>query len=263
MSLGMPSQSLESNRPWLVACNQAGISGESHYGFGTLWMRYDRRGNFSGSFAQMGEASGCSQFFTWDSVRRGPTYGMGQRLVDFFFRSKALAFHCLVVEKALVDLTRHDNDPDLAQRKHFTMLLANKIKREIRKRGAQQEFRVWVAPIPSRYAKAAEAMEVITRNIIAECSGYRPRLSVNVRSSAQTPAIQLCDLLLGAVVGAWNEDVANREQGMLQQRIATHLGWTDLQADTARRKRKFNIWKFHDPAREPIRSATTRPTRTD
>jgi hypothetical protein len=246
----------------LVACNQAGVSGERHYGFGTLWMRYDRRGDLAGTFVRMADASGCSQFFTWQTVRRGSSHRLGQRLVEHFFSTKGLVFHCLVVEKSIVDLGRHRDDFDLAQRKHFTMLLSNKIKATIRKRGPEQQFRVWVAPIPSRYAKAAEAVRVISGNIIAECAGYHPQLSVSVRSSAQTPAIQLCDLLLGAVIDAWNQDASNREKRLLEQQIAGHLGWPDLRADTGPQQKKFNIWKFHDPRREPVRSVSTRRTKT-
>jgi hypothetical protein len=250
-----------SSRPWLVACNQAGASGASHYGFGTLWMRYDRRGDFSRTFVRMAEASNCSQFFTWQTLRRGPSHRFAGRLVDHFFFSKGLSFHCLVVETALVNLERHGGDLDLAQRKHFTMLLANKIKATIKRRGPDQEFRVWVAPIPSRHTRAAEAVEVISGNIIAECAGVRPKLSLSVRSSAQTPAIQLCDLLLGAVINAWNQDASNPEKGLIEQRIAGHLGWPDLRGDTSPRQKKFNVWKFHDPVRRPIRPAITRPTK--
>jgi hypothetical protein len=226
-------------------------------------MRYDRRGDLAGAFARMADATGCSQFFTWQTVRRGPSHRMGRRLVDLFFHTQGISFHCLVVEKSIVDLARHGDDLDLAQRKHFTMLLANKIKATIKRRGRDQEFRIWVAPIPSRYPKAAEAIAVISGNIIAECSGYQPRMTVTVRSSAQTPAIQMCDLLLGAVIEAWNRDTTNREKQSLEQQIAGHLGWPDLRADTSPKARKFNIWKFHDPAREPVRAVTTRPTKTD
>ncbi|MFO7568129.1 MAG: hypothetical protein R6X02_36145 [Enhygromyxa sp.] len=211
----------------------------------------------------MAEATGCSQFFTWPTVRRGPSHRFAQRLVDHFFSTQGLFFHCLVVETAIVDLARHGGDLDLARRKHFTMLLANKIKAIIRRRGVDQEFRVWVAPIPSRYARAAEAIEVISGNIIAECSGKPPRLSLSVRSSAQTPAIQLCDLLLGAVINAWNRDASNPAKLMLEQQIAGQLGWPDLRGDTGPKQKKFNVWKFHDPLRQPVRPAITRPTKFD
>lgn len=251
-----------STRPWLVACNQAGVSGESHYGFGTLWIRYDRRGDLHGAFVGIAQEVGCPGGFTWDTVRRGASHRLGQGLVDHFFRTPTLSFHCLVVEKAIVNLDCHGDDFDLARRKHFTMLLANKIKAMLRTRRRDQEFRVWVAPLASRYEKAEEAVEVITANIVAELTGRKPVVIVTKRAASETPGIQLCDLLLGAVIGAWNPDVLNREKQMLQQQIAGHLGWSDLHADTFNTDRKFNIWKFYDPAREPARSATTRPTKT-
>jgi hypothetical protein len=252
-----------SARPWLIACNQAGVSGETHYGFGTLWMRYDRRGDFHSAFMRVAQEVGCLEGFTWDSVRRGASYSLGRGLVDHFFRTPTLSFHCLVVEKAIVNLDCHSNDFDLARRKHFTMLLANKIKAMIRaRRRRDQEFRVWVAPLASRYEKAEEAVEVITANIVGEFTGRKPVVIVTKRTASETPGIQLSDLLLGAVIGAWNPEALNREKRMLQAQIAGYLGWLDLRADTFNTDRKFNIWKFYDPVREPARSATTRPTKT-
>lgn len=32
---------------WHVACDESGIDGQVYYGFGSLWMKYQRRGDFS------------------------------------------------------------------------------------------------------------------------------------------------------------------------------------------------------------------------
>jgi hypothetical protein len=250
-----------SNRPWLIACDQTGVVRPSHYGFGTLWMPYDRRGDFSGAFGQMAEAAGfVGGEIRWEEIGPGPRYRFARSLVDYFFQTSWLAFHCLAVEQGIVDMDRHADDLDLARRKHFTMLLANKVRRAISKRGSQQEFRVWVAPIPSPYAKAAEAVEVISSNIVAEFSRRKPNLTVTVHER-HAPTIQMCGLLLGAVMESWGAGATAREKAWLSARMAGHLGWEDLRHDTMPQDRKFNVWKFHDPVREPSRSASTRPTR--
>jgi len=32
---------------WHVACDESGIDGQRFYGFGSLWMKYHRRGDFA------------------------------------------------------------------------------------------------------------------------------------------------------------------------------------------------------------------------
>ncbi|HAS8291232.1 TPA: hypothetical protein I7707_21285, partial [Vibrio vulnificus] len=31
---------------WHVACDESGVDGQKYYGFGSLWMKYQRRGDF-------------------------------------------------------------------------------------------------------------------------------------------------------------------------------------------------------------------------
>jgi len=250
-----------STRPWLVACGRSITSDSSHYGFGTLWMRYDRRGDFARSWAQMLEATGFSGELDWWTLRRGPSARMARMATEKFFATRWIAFHSLVIERDLVDLGCHGGDEDLGQRKHMTMLLTNKIKRAMRKHGAGQEFKVWTAPIDSYYAKADEAVQVVAGNVVAKLTYGKPHIRVSTRPRASAPVIQLCELLLNTVTSAWVERGPKRVHEGLQHGVADHLGWPDLRADTYTTARKFNVWKFHDPAKEPMRSAETRKTK--
>lgn len=81
---------------------------------------------------------------------------------------------------------------------------------------------------------------------------------VFTRDSKETPTIQLCDLLLGAVHAAWEDDARSEAKLQLLEWIAYHLGWKDLKADTRPTERKFNVWVFYDPTLGP-RRAKTRP----
>lgn len=152
----------------------------------------------------------------------------------------------------------HQNDWDLARRKHYTMLLATKI-RDVRHRfpSRNHEFRVYVDQIASRYGKADEAMAVITNHILNQRFRKTPPVtSVVTRDSKETPTIQLCDLLLGAVMENWQRRVTNRAKKALCGHIALHLGWPDLNSDTMPTERKFNIWYFSDLPREGRRIET-------
>jgi hypothetical protein len=70
-------------------------------------------------------------------------------------------------------------------------------------------------------------------------------------------AIQLCDVLLGAVIANWQKEPIGPAKRALQKEVAMHLGWADLKADTMPDERKFNVWTFHDNRRP--RKVGTRP----
>jgi hypothetical protein len=143
------------------------------------------------------------------------------------------------------------------------MLLTNKMRKALKRFPDREHvFRVYVDPIASRYDKADEAVEVISNNILnQEFRGKSPSpvKSVITRDSKETPSIQLCDLLLGAVMETWQQKASNPTKLAVRQIIADHLGWDDLDSDTYVRERKFNIWYFFDPPKEGVRRVNTRP----
>lgn len=59
--------------------------------------------------------------------------------------------------------------------------------------------------------------------------------------------IQVADLLLGATVAAWNNEVTSSSKLRLMKYLASYLGWSDMRSDTYPSEVKFNIWHFHDP----------------
>ena len=145
-------------RPWLISCDESGFGGERYYGFGALWMPWDRRGDFLRDVqaigAERGVAVGPGHEFKWNRVK-SKKLGFYKAVVEYFFRRPYLLFHCIIVERAFVDRQRHDGGLDEARQKHFTLLLTNKIKRALNHE-RKRRFRVWVDPIPSRYRKAHE-----------------------------------------------------------------------------------------------------------
>jgi hypothetical protein len=167
-------------------------------------------------------------------------------------------FHCLLISKPEIDLRLHENDWDLARRKHFTLLLANKIRRFAT---PHKHYLVRVDPIHSSYAKADEATEVILRNIIEQAPslrGSRTIHSVRTVDSKSSPGVQLADLLVGAVLAARHGAIESDSKKALVRRIADHLGWTDLRSDTLPMAKKFNVWRFWDPTSGQARPEVTR-----
>lgn len=245
-------------RPWLVACDESGTHGARYYGFGTLWLPWDRRGDLVRDLEALGErhgmplhtADGVRHEFKWNKVKE-QRLDFYKAAVDYFFERPWLSFHCLVVCRAYVDRSLHAS-MDEARRKHFVMLLANKIRRALKKNPARRQFSIWVDPIASAYKKADEAVEVITGRVVNKSGGDpRPDIRVTTRDSHDVRAIQLCDLLLGAVMAPWQETAEAAGKVALQRHVAHHLGWRDLRADTFETSTKFNIWLFCNPNHRP------------
>jgi hypothetical protein len=243
---------------WLISCDESGVHGAPYYGFGTLWMKWQRRGDIFDDIREMKARHSFGGEVKWKKAHNKRQLKFHKELVEYFFKKEWMTFHCFVVHKAIVKKELHENSWDLARRKHFVALLSNKMDRVCRKyRGRDIGFRVYVDKIHSSYEKADEAVEVITNHILNRLGNRYPIDSVITRDSKETPTIQLCDLLLGAVMDAWQKEAESETKIELEKFIAEHLGWPDLQSDTFPRERKFNIWYFHDVER-PRRDVSTR-----
>lgn len=232
---------------WLISCDESGTGGAAYYGFGTLWMRYQRRGDFARLVRALIHKHSYTGEIKWQKAHSKRYVAFYRELVDFFFRHPWMAFHCIVVRKGWVDKSFHKSY-DEARRKHFTKLVENKVLSCIRAHpGRVCSFRVWVDPIASSYKKADEAVEKIANNALENQLGaIRPVESVITKDSKSAFQIQLCDLLLGAVMNSWQQDASSPRKIALQSYIASYLGWSDLKADTYPHERKFNIWYMHD-----------------
>jgi hypothetical protein len=245
-------------KKWLIACDESGVHRAEYYGWGTLWLPEQRRGDFTGLLGGLRTAHNFPHEFKWSKVNRYNA-GFALDVVRAFFRTSWLHFHCLVVPRTKVDLARHKN-LEQARLKHFTMLLTTKIERVVRAHGpaGDQSFRIWVDPLPSSYAKADEAVEIIANRVLKKVFGeVRPIDAIITKDSKDTDTIQLCDLLLGGVMDGWQRASASAPKRQVRCEIAKHLGWADVDSDTHVKERKFNIWYFHDP-RHP-RQVQTRP----
>ena len=238
-------------------CDESGISGNlRHYGFCALIMQYQRRGEFVEEFAKLARNRDLGEV-KWNKTSNG-NLDYYKHIVDYFFESSSLFFHCIVVERAWVNVKKfHEGSFDLARRKHFTTFLANKVKRIVRLDPKREyEFRVYVDPIASSYRKADEAVQVIGNNVIRkdlkedrtllEAAKASPIQNVLTVDSKERPEIQLGDLLLGAVVDSWNETASGPAKASLKKHIASYLNWDDLRAGTYAQERKFNVWWLTD-----------------
>lgn len=237
---------------WHIACDESGIDGQVYYGFGSLWMKYQRRGDFARIIRALREKHRYTNEIKWQRAHQKNNIAFYKELTDVFFKHAWLAFHCIVIRKGLVDKSFHDGDYDLAMRKHFTTLISSKIKAVKRAHPNQHsEFRVEVDPLPSRYNKADEAFHTIANNILKQDLGGDALIqTVVTKDSKNSQQIQLADFLLGAVMSAFQGKVTSDRKRDMANHVASYLGWDSLKHDTWNNERKFNIWYFHDVRRD-------------
>lgn len=93
-------------RNYLVYCDECGQSGKTYYGFGSLWMPWERR-DFNRLVTQIRERHRDEHEITWHKIdaRTEPMY---RELMEEFFRRNWLMFHCIVGRQGYIDCSLHE-----------------------------------------------------------------------------------------------------------------------------------------------------------
>lgn len=228
-----------------IYCDETGMGGgHQYYGFGSLWIPWERRGDLAAILRERRERH-FDRELKWGGVN-GRTLEMYRELIDEFFRRRWMMFHCLLVPRATVDPGKH-RDREEAMRKHYTLLLTNKIRTFALGR-SDRRYRIRVDRLDCfGYQKSHEAIEAVGNNVLNKRMRERLIEDVLAVDSKETAGVQLADVLLGAVASVWQKKQPSNS-GKLQFRdeLAGYLGWPDLKADTGPEQWKFNIWHFHD-----------------
>jgi phosphopantetheine adenylyltransferase len=55
---------------WHVACDESGIDGQVYYGFGSLWMKYQRRGDFTRIIRELREKHNYHNEIKWQKAHK-------------------------------------------------------------------------------------------------------------------------------------------------------------------------------------------------
>lgn len=108
-------------------------------------------------------------------------------------------------------------------------------------------YHIRVDPLPWRYDRADEVVHKIVNAQLKRALGGRLIHDIIACDSTRTIGVQVADLLLGAVIATWQQDVEADPKLRTMQWIAEHLGWDDLQHDTFQGEWKFKVWHFFAP----------------
>ena len=241
-------------RNYLIFADEAGTRGGAYYGFGSLWLPWERRGDFAAQIRQLRCAHDFDGVVRWANVDERPMFFV--QLVDWFFQRRWLMFHMLVVRQQDVDLALHGGDESLGRRRHFAMFL----RRKIGDFGSTRDKSYHLRVASTTRDMTPNLSNRVNRSLETEI-GSRCLASVIERRIAEASALGLSDVFVGAVMQARSDELATPGQRRVSDEIADCLGWRDLCADTFPRVDKFNIWRFWDGTDrrlEPTRHVTLR-----
>ena len=114
-------------RNYLVYCDESGQSGKRYYGFGSLWMPWERRGDFRRLFDAILHEHHYTHEVKWNRVNTS-TEALSRALIEEFFRRNWLMFHCIIGRKGYLRKNLHRGGYDEALRKQFTLMIRKKIE---------------------------------------------------------------------------------------------------------------------------------------
>jgi len=244
------------HKNYLIYCDESGVHGAVYYAFGSLWMPWERRGDFVALIRELQEKYGFREELKWNHLSRKKE-NLYKALIDAFFECSWLMFHALIVRKGYTDKSFH-KDFDEEKQKRLVMLLEKKIRR-FRRGDPTKTYHVRVDPLPSRYKKADEKAFRILGSMLKKSFTKTPLESLITRHSHDSPGIQLVDFFLGATLADWQGDASSDHKLRVRRHLAEHLGWPDMRSDTHPDVWKFNIWYFYD--RTGKREIPTRPVK--
>jgi hypothetical protein len=214
------------------------------YGIGVLSFPDDRRLAFDALFSHLAGAHGLISEQKWEKISTG--HARMNFLLDFLYRilqSSSAAFDMIVVNKRLFRLWNEAGcDRESAFYMTYTHLLTHAAKR------TGDEFRIFVDGRSDAYARQTEVIQIVGNNMLKNLADSGRLADVKKVDSKQQPAIQVADLLTGAITCAHRGALSpawmpHRGKALCMQRMAEMLGWPDLVCDTMPDSR-FNIWHF-------------------
>jgi len=145
----------------------------------------------------------------WNKVSRQYAEAY-KRLVDFFFSDPDSRFRVIVVDQMKFDPERHGGDRELGFYKFYYELLVH-----------------WLEPgneylilLDFKQNQSAQRYHDLRAALTHRLKGNAQILDLTVIDSRETPLVQLCDLLTGAVAAAW---CGSLRSGSAKEELVKHI----------------------------------------
>lgn len=167
-------------------------------------------------------------------------------VVRVFFEFPEVFFRCIVIDKTIVNYrVYHNNDQILAFNKFYFYLLS---------RNTSADLSYWIYPDhqTDRQNDPFPELQEIVNNYHWGISRKRPIRQIEPRSSHNEVIIQLADVFVGAVQGAWNQEIFRSAKIELCDFIAAEARLPSLGAGTPKWVTPVNIWQWRPRAQDQM-----------
>jgi hypothetical protein len=213
------------------------------------WLT-ERLVNLKATHGVVGEAK-------WTKVRN--SHGLINFALDclaLVLETPDVTFDAIVVNKRLYRNWQGTSaQQEVAFYKTYTYLLRHIVRR------LKDETDVVIDAKSDRYGKRDEAMLTIGNRMLVQLAATGRLGRVSKATSHDVPAIQMADMLTGAINTAHMlrlQTIAiHPGKHLAIERLATQVGWNHLAHDTYPHP-KFNVWhfpiEFRGPSRDPVSS---------
>lgn len=227
-----PPDPAPSYRRFLVYGDETGTTGQQFQAYGSLWMPWERRGDFIRVIREARTAHD-HHGSVLSAGTRADAEGFALALIDEVFRRRWISFRC-VVTKLTAD--------DALRRRTFSALIGKRLEALPL---AGKEIRLRLTKLSRGAAEGGGSIEAALHQQIGE--HVDPSVELDTRPARSGVALELVELLTGLVLGDWEKKNTSAHRRKLSDRAAENLGWGDLAGDTDPSEWKFNIWWLEDP----------------
>lgn len=232
-------------RNYLIYVDESGIhSGSRYYGWGSLWIPAERRGDLSEILSVAKLKHRFQGEVKWSKLG-DRSVDFACELIDEVLKRNWMMFHALLMPRSEIKVELFKGGLMEARLHHLSTFLRSKI--EFFGRGhldkPPKTYHIRVDPLPSVYAMEHEKISNITNAMLQQTVGSPKITSMHVVNSRHRAGVQVADLLLGAALARWQVD---HRGGSAKDRVCGHLlsriGWHDHVAGTYAHEWKFNLW---------------------
>lgn len=256
-----PSSLSRGLRRWLLCPVVAGDSPSRAWGGGILWLNWQRRGDFQ----ELVRQAGAEPPIGFRHVS-GETLPQHQRFLSAFFTTPWLSFDAFVVEPDGPDADVNLDVFSQKQRRALEDFIHEQVAERLHAEPDEpQPLRLWLDAKACGYDSARAGVAAVEDHVLrALFSRLRPVDKALNHRTVRTPGLQLADLLLGAVVTAWQQSQVGAAKRTVMGDMAQALGWADLRTVSRPGDTKFNI-KLGGPkqrARRPTQLPLFEPLRS-
>jgi hypothetical protein len=229
----------------LAFADESGTDATSScYGIGVLAFPEERRPAFDALFAELRSIHRLDSEQKWEAIDTG--YSRMNFLLDWLHRilvSAAAAFDLMVVNKGLYRLWNEaGGDRETAFYKTYTYILTHAARR------TGEQMRVFIDDRSDEYPHQPEVIQIVGNHMLKDLADAGRLGDVTKVDSTLEPAIQVADLLTGAITAAHRihlnpADALHPGKLLAISRVAEMFDWPDIVCDTMPDSR-FNVWHF-------------------